>query len=391
MYYARNGQLIHKLARLDKIAKRLEVKVNDLKVKYMKLKTQEVNEFLAKQNKWETRKAMVIAKLNKLAKKDQKYTKILKRRICRLRKCRVIYGKKYNFLKAHKLQLILFKINAKLEQIHAEYVRRAEAKSFRIIRRRFMKQQKAYNRNERKMKHTRHQLTRIEKKIAVAEQRLPYLPENQKVVAKGVIAALEKIKRKVISKLNALESRKTIILKKYLELDKHYLIQLKKKNVSDAKRKTELVAKRPQILHEALYQLNPRKQQRAERRLNNLDKQIEYLDKAVIEDKQKMQEAIRVHKFLTEAVKPKVQCTGGVVKCRYCHILGRIVKGSLRRREEDRIILERLHHRCNKETPENQAVCLEVAMRLTEQAVKTFDPFKFRVASACKKIGVCGI
>jgi len=391
MYLARNAQLVHKLAKLDRIAKRLQVKVNDLKVKYNKLRTQDVNEFLAKQNKWETRKAMVIAQLNKLAKKDQKYTRILKRRICRLRKCRIVYGKRYNFLKAHKLQLILFKINAKLEQIHAEYVRRAEAKSFRIIRRRFMKQQKAYLRNERKMKHTRHQLTRVEKKIAVAEQRLPYLPENQKVIARGVIAALEKIKRTVIKKLNVFESRKTIIMKKYLDLNKHYLVQLKKRITSDNKRKTELTALRPQVLHEALYQLIPRKQQRAERKLNNLDKQLEVLDKRVIEDKQRMKEAIRTRKFLTEAIKPKVQCTGGVVKCRYCHILGRIVKGALRRREEDRVILERLHHRCNKETPDNQAVCLEVAMRLTEVAVKSFDPFKFRVASACKKIGVCGI
>jgi len=88
----------------------------------------------------------------------------LKRRICRLRKCRIVYGKRYNFLKAHKLQLILFKINAKLEQIHAEYVRRAEAKSFRIIRRRFMKQQKAYLKNERKMKHTQKRKKKKEKR-----------------------------------------------------------------------------------------------------------------------------------------------------------------------------------------------------------------------------------
>jgi len=391
MYLARNGRLIHKIAKLDAIKKRLQNKVNDLKIRYHKLRTEDVAAFLAKKNKWETRKALVIAKLNKLAKKDTKFTKKLKRRICRIRRCRIAYSKRYNFLKAHKLQLILFKINAKLEKIHAQYVRRAEAKSFRIIRKRFLKQKKAYRKNERKTKHTRHQLTRIEKKIAVSEQRLPYLPDNQKVIAKGVIAALEKIKRTVIKKLNVLESRKTIILKKYLALNKHYLIQLKKRIVSDKKRKTELVAKRPEVLHRALYELAPRKQQRAERKLNNLDKEIEALDKRIIEDNNRIKEAVRIRKFLVEAVKPKVQCTGGVVKCRYCHILGRIVKGALRRREEDRVILERLHHRCNKETPDNQAVCLEVAMRLTEVAVRVFDPFKFRVASACKRIGVCGI
>jgi hypothetical protein len=391
MYFARNAKLIHRLSKLDAIVKRLQNKVATLKVRYNKLRTAEVAAFLAKKSKWESRKALVIAKLNKLAKRDQKITRRLRRGICRIKKCRLMFGKKYNFLQAHKLQLILFKINAKLEKIHAEYVRRSEAKSFRIIRKRFLKQQKKYVKNEKFIKHTRHQLTRIEKKIAVAEQRLPYLPENQKVVAKGVLVALEKIKKTVIKKLNVLESRKTTVLKRYLDLNKEYLIQLKKRMASDTKRKTELTALRPTVLHEALYELIPRKQQKAERRLNNLDKELEALDKRVIEDKHNLEQAIRTRKFLVDAVKPKVECTGGVVKCRYCHILGRIVKTSLRKREEDRVILERLHHRCNKETPNNQAVCLEVAMRLTEVAVNTFDPLKFRTVAACKKIGVCGI
>jgi len=390
-FLARNGKLIHKLVKLEAISKRLQNKVNTLKVKYNKLKTDDINAFIAKQNKWETRKAMVIAKLNKLAKRDQKLTRILAKRVCKLRKCRIMFSKKYNYLQAHKLQLILFRINAKLDKIHAEYVRRGEAKSFGIIRRRFLKQQKAYIKNEKRIKHTRHQLTRIEKKIAVAEQRLPYLPENEKVVAKGVVAALEKIKRKVMNKLRIFESKKTTIMKKYLALNKHYLIQLKKRLVSDKKRKAELTAKRPQVLHNALYELIPRKQQRAERQLNRLDRILEGLDKRIHEDQHRIKEAVRTRKFLIEALKPKVTCKGGIVKCRYCHILGRIVKTSLKKREEDRVILERLHHRCNKELPENQAQCIEVAMRLTEVAVKTFDPFKFRVTSACKKIGVCGI
>ncbi|ELP86524.1 chromosome partition protein, putative, partial [Entamoeba invadens IP1] len=46
---------------------------------------------------------------------------------------------------------------------------------------------------------------------------------------------------------------------------------------------------------------------------------------------------------------------------------------------------------CNKEVPEKQTNCLDVAMRLSEYAVKVFDPVKFKVSTACKKIGVCGI
>ncbi|EDR24255.1 DNA double-strand break repair Rad50 ATPase, putative [Entamoeba dispar SAW760] len=390
-YLSRNGKLTMKLVKLESMRKKLAQKVDMLKVKYNKLYQAEISEFLAYKTKWEVRKSKVIGELNRLAKQDSKITKKLRKGICELKKCRILFSRKYNYLQAHKLQIVLYKINKKLEKIHSEYVRRSEARSFRIIKKRFNKQKKAYIKNEHLLKHVRHQLTRLEKKIAVAEQRLPFLADNEKVIARGVVAALEKIKRNVQKKIKVLENQKTIIMKKYLALNKEYLIQLKKRMESDKKRKGELIAKRPETLRAALYELIPHKQQRAERKLNRLDKELESLEKRSLEDAHRMKEAIRTRKFLQEAVKPKVVCTGGIINCRYCHSLGRILKVSLRNREEDRIILERLHHRCNKELPENQARCIDVAMRLTEVAVKVFDPVKFRVASACKKIGVCGI
>lgn len=346
---------------------------------------------MAYQTKWETRKAKVIAKLEGLAKKEMKITKKLKVTRCEIRRCKLIFARKYNYKQAHKLQLVLYKITRKLAKIHAEYVKRSEAKSFRIIRKRFVKQQRLYVVLEKTLKHVRHQLVRLERKIAAAEQRLPYLADKEKIVGKAVIVSLEKIKRKVEKKIHVLERQRIIVMKKYLALNKEYLIQLHKRIDGSVKRKAELIAKRPALLKAALYELIPQKQQRAERKLNAMDKETEHLDARVVKDKHEIKESIRIRKFLEEAIKPKVTCKGkGVINCNYCHSLGRILKVALRNREEDHIILERLQHKCSKELPENQARCMDVAMKLSAYGVKFFDPMKFKVAKACQKIGVCG-
>ncbi|KAL7719720.1 DNA double-strand break repair Rad50 ATPase [Entamoeba marina] len=390
-YLRRNASLTKKLVRLDKITKVLKDKVGMLKVRYNKLKQQELTEFLNHKTKWETRRDKVRVELKSLAKKEAKLSARLKKSVCEAKKCRLFYNRKVLFLNAHKLQIVLYRIEKKLEKINAEYVRRSEAKSFKMIAKRFLVQKLAYRKSVHIIKHLTHQMSRLEKKISSTESRLPYLADKEKIIAKGVVASLEKIKRHVQKKLNFENAEKIRTMKKYLAINKQYIIQLKKRMESDQKRKKELVKERPDVLHEALYELIPRKQQHAERKLNKLDKELDHLERRNSNDIHNLKEATKTRAFMKEAVKPKVQCTTGIINCQYCKSLGRIVKKSLNLHENDRVILERLQHRCSKEIPDRQTQCLDVAMRLSEYAVNVFDPIKFRVAGACKKIGVCGI
>ncbi|KAL7719002.1 DNA double-strand break repair Rad50 ATPase [Entamoeba marina] len=346
----KNSQLKKKLVRLNKIAKTLKIKAGLLKAKYQKLKQQELTEFLNYKTKWETRRNKIRVELKNLAKKEAKITHRLKKGVCKAKKCRLFYNRKVLFLDAQKLQIVLYRVEKKLEKINAEYIRRSETKSFKMIAKRFLVQKMAYRKSVHSLKHLTHQMSRLEKKISIAESRLPYLADKEKVMAKRVVASLEKIK-------------------------KH----------------KELIKERPDVLHGALYELIPRKQRIAERKLNKLDKELSHLEQRNHNDVYNLKEATKTRAFVKEAVKPKVKCGSGIINCQYCKSLGRIVKKSLTLHENDHIILERLQHRCSKEIPEHQTQCLDVAMRLSEYAVKIFDPIKFRVANACKKIGVCGI
>jgi hypothetical protein len=389
----RNAHETRKLVKLDSIKKKLLVKLTVLKARKDKLVAQDVSDFLRYKTKWETRREKVLAELRKQALHEKKLTRKLKnKKIDRYRKCKLIYNKKQTYLKAHKLQIQLFRINKKLQHINKEYIRRSEAKSFKMIYKRFNKQKKAYLKVKQDIKHVSHQIIRLEKKINLGEKKLPYLNEKNKLIAKSAIRSLEKIKRSIVAKQNHLEEKKVRILKRYLIVNKEYIIQLKKRMTSNNNRKQELLTKRPNVLHEALYELIPKKQQRNERKLNELDKELEAIEEMNSKDIHSLKEALRIASFLKEAVKPKVTCDGkNIIDCRYCKILGKIVKSSLKSRETDRVILERLTHRCNKEEPKDQTRCLDVAMRITEVALKQFDPNKFKVSQTCKRIGVCGI
>jgi len=336
---AQYSRIMKQLLKIKSIKKKVVARFQELKKKYIQLKLQEEKEFMDKKRKWENRKNRIINTLNILAKKDKSFGLHLRRR-CRRQKCFYIFNRRYNLILAHKLQIKLFRVNKKLIQLNEECARRAAMKSFRLMGKRFAKQKKAYKKVNLKRKDTKKQLADVNNKITKAEEVLPYLKDQ--AAGKKNVATLEKMKKKYVKKSIELVKRKKSIMMKYMVLNREFIEHLKKRMESDKKRVEELRKQRPEVLHKALYELIPRKQQRAERKLNNLDKELEALVERQITDKHKYEEAVRKNKFLAEAVKPKVQCKGGIVKCRYCHILGSIVKKAMAKREKDAIILKRL-------------------------------------------------
>jgi len=260
------SKLMKRLIKIKDIKQKLINKLNTLRNKLRQMKAQEERDFLDKKRKWEKKRNDIVRVLNSLAKKDVKFVRKLHRG-CKVRKCFIMFHKKFNLLRAHKLQIKLFRVTKKLEKINEEYVRRAEKKSFNMMGKRFAKQKKEYKKISLKHRNARKKLENVKVKINKEEERLPYLKNQQKAVGKRNVAKLEKKKKEYVRQKAKLVKRKRIILRRYLDLNKQFTIQLKKRMIEDKKRIEELRKERPMVLHKTLYELIPRKQRRAERKL----------------------------------------------------------------------------------------------------------------------------
>lgn len=199
-------------------------------------------------------------------------------------------------------------------------------------------------------------------------------------------ARLSKFRTRLTTAKNKLKN----VMRKYMSINAHYVVQLKKAIVDTTKLKATSVKEREEILKRTLYELNPRKQRRAEMQLENIDRLIDHSTRHIEKCRSNLKKSEKTQKVLVDRVQPKKVCKGRVMNhCKMCRGLARTVRGSIKRQEEDRIILERVQRACDRKLPNEQIHCYDIAFKVVEIGFATFDPSSFRVKEVCQKIEAC--
>ncbi|ELP93244.1 chromosome partition protein, putative, partial [Entamoeba invadens IP1] len=75
--------------------------------------------------------------------------------------------------------------------------------------------------------------------------------------------------------------------------------------------------------------------------------------------------------------------------CPMCRELANKVKELMIKKEEDGVILKQLTKICKTKVPNKQANCLEIAMKLSEEAMKVKDATFLNTENMCRKAGAC--
>nr|AGM32983.1 hypothetical protein [Coptotermes formosanus] len=153
--------------------------------------------------------------------------------------------------------------------------------------------------------------------------------------------------------------------------------------------KATTIKERVVVLKRTLYQIDPKQQQKAERQLQLIDSIIDECTHKIHKCKSQLRKSITVQKFLNEKLKPKKKCGRRADDCSICKKLGRIAKYGIKKNEEDRVILDRLQFKCSKLLPDEQLPCYELAMKVAEKALHTFDPKAFKIHQICRQINAC--